>query len=270
MTKIKIFDLKDQYKTIAKEINKNVTNILSSGQYILGNNVKLLEENFAKHVGAKYAISCNSGTDALLLSLRALGIGKGDEVITTPFTYFATAEVIALVGAKPIFADINPHTFNINHKLIESLISKKTKAIMPVHIYGQSCRLDEIIQIAKLKKLYVIEDAAEALGGVYKGKKIGLSGDCVCFSFFANKIITTGEGGMILIKKKKNYIKLYNNGFVKHYICKKQQKHTTTEKKKRSHSLLQTLRTCYLGQFGVLISEVFTILSQTPVLGFKT
>ena len=216
MTKIKIFDLKEQYKTIAKEINKNVTNILSSGQYILGNNVKLLEESFAKHVGAKYAVSCNSGTDALLLSLRALGIGKGDEVITTPFTYFATAEVIALVGAKPIFADINPHTFNINHKLIESLISKKTKAIMPVHLYGQSCEITKIRNICKKNKIALIEDCAQSFGAKYNGKYTGTFGDFGCYSFFPTKNLgCAGDGGMIVtnnLGKSKMLKKLRNHG----------------------------------------------------------
>ena len=164
MKKIKIFDLKEQYKTISKEINKNVLDILSSGQYILGKNLLKLEENFSKYVGANYAVGCNSGTDALLLSLRAMNIGPGDEVITSPFSYFATAEVIALTGAKPVFADINPHTFNINHKLIEKLITKKTKAIIPVHLYGQACEITEIRRICRRYNLFLIEDCAQSFG----------------------------------------------------------------------------------------------------------
>ena len=216
MNKIKIFDLKEQYKTIAKEVNKNITNILSSGQYILGENVKLLEENFAKYVGVKYAISCNSGTDALLLSLRALDIGKGDEVITTPFTYFATAEVIALVGAKPVFADINPHTFNINYKLIENLISKKTKAIMPVHLYGQSCEITKIKNICRKNKISLVEDCAQSFGAKYSGKHTGTFGDFGCYSFFPTKNLgCAGDGGMIVtnsLKKSKMLKKLRNHG----------------------------------------------------------
>ena len=216
MSKIKIFDLREQYKNIAKEVNKNVTNILSSGQYILGKNVAKLEDNFAKHVGAKYAVSCNSGTDALLLSLRALGIGKGDEVITTPFTYFATAEVIALVGAKPIFADINPHTFNINHKLIESLISKRTKAIMPVHLYGQSCEIIKIRNICKKNKIALVEDCAQSFGAKYNKKHTGTFGDFGCYSFFPTKNLgCAGDGGMIVtnsLVKSKILKKLRNHG----------------------------------------------------------
>ena len=157
-------------------INKNIIDVLSSGQYILGKNVRTIEDKFASHLGVNYAVSCNSGTDALLLSLRAMEIGPGDEVITTPFTYFATAEVIALTGAKPIFADINPHTFNINHKLIEKLITKKTKAVMPVHIFGQSCKLNEIRKICRKYKLSLIEDCAQSHGATYKEKKAGSIG----------------------------------------------------------------------------------------------
>ena len=161
---IKIFDLSEQYKSISKKVNKNILNILKSGQYILGKNVIELEDKFSKFIGSKYSISCNSGTDALVLSLRALDIGHGDEVITSPFTYFATAEAIVLVGAKPIFADIDPRTFNIDYHKIEKHINKRTKAIMPVHLFGQSA---EIIQIKKLCTKYglkLIEDCAQSFG----------------------------------------------------------------------------------------------------------
>ena len=144
--KLKYLTCRNNIRLSQKQVNKNVLDILSSGQYILGGNLLKLEEKFANHIGTKYAIGCNSGTDALLISLRAMNIGPGDEVITSPFTYFATAEVIALTGARPVFADINPHTFNINHKLIEKLITKKTKAVIPVHLYGQAC---EIIKIRR-------------------------------------------------------------------------------------------------------------------------
>ena len=129
---IKLFDLKEQYKKFGKIIDKKVISILSSGNYILGKNVELFEENAKKYLNGKYALSCNSGTDALVLSLRALGIKTGDEIITTPFSYFATAESISLVGAKPIFADINPHTFNINPKKIAKLVNRKTKAVLSI------------------------------------------------------------------------------------------------------------------------------------------
>tara|TARA_B100001564_G_scaffold356816_1_gene371741 strand:+ start:965 stop:2062 length:1098 start_codon:yes stop_codon:yes gene_type:complete len=203
MKKIKIFDLKEQYKNISKEVNKNIINILSSGQYILGNNVNDIEDKFAKYLGVNHAISCNSGTDALLLSLRAMGIGPGDEVITTPFTYFATAEVIALVGAKPIFADINPHTFNINHKLIEKLITKRTKAVIPVHIFGQPCKSTEIKKICRKYKLSLIEDCAQSFGAKVGDKYTGTFGQFGCFSFFPTKNLgCAGDGGMITTNSK--------------------------------------------------------------------
>ena len=214
MKKIKIFDLKEQYKHIENEVNKNVIDILSSGQYILGKNVDLLEKNFAKYVGSKYAVSCNSGTDALLISLRAMNIGKGDEVITTPFSYFATAEVIALTGAKPIFADINPHTFNINHKLIERLITKNTKAIIPVHLYGQSCEIVAIKKICKQYKLTLIEDCAQSFGATLNNKFTGTFGQFGCYSFFPTKNLgCAGDGGMIVTNSlsKFNILKKLRN-----------------------------------------------------------
>jgi len=216
MKKIKIFDLKEQYKKISNEVNKNIIDILSSGQYILGNNVRNIEDKFAKFLGVNYAISCNSGTDALLLSLRALNIGHGDEVITTPFSYFATAEVIALAGAKPIFADINPHTFNINHKLIENLITKKTKAIMPVHLFGQSCKLNEIRKICRKNKLALIEDCAQSFGAKIEDRYTGTFGQFGCFSFFPTKNLgCAGDGGMIItnnLTKSTVLKKLRNHG----------------------------------------------------------
>ena len=165
---IKIFDLTKQFKNLSKEINRDVINILRSGQYILGKNVHQLENAFTKFLNVKYAVSCNSGTDALILSLRASKIGKNDEVITTPFTYFATAEAIALVGAKPIFVDINPDTYNIDINQIEKHITKKTKAIMPVHIFGQSSDIDKIAIICKKHKIKLIEDCAQSFGAKKK------------------------------------------------------------------------------------------------------
>ena len=214
MKKIKIFDLKEQYKTISKEVNKNVLDILSSGQYILGKNLLKLEENFSKYVGSNYAVGCNSGTDALLLSLRAMNIGPGDEVITSPFSYFATAEVIALTGAKPVFADINPHTFNINHKLIEKLITKKTKAIIPVHLYGQACEIIEIKRICRRYNLFLIEDCAQSFGAKMNDQFTGTFGQFGCFSFFPTKNLgCAGDGGMVVTNslQKANILKKLRN-----------------------------------------------------------
>tara|TARA_B100001059_G_C17808255_1_gene570536 strand:+ start:246 stop:1334 length:1089 start_codon:yes stop_codon:yes gene_type:complete len=203
---IKIFDLKEQYKIFGKVIDKKIINILSSGNYILGENVALFEDKVKKYLNTKYTLSCNSGTDALVLSLRSLGIQSGDEVITTPFSYFATAESISLVGAKPVFADINPHTFNINPKNIIKLINKKTKAILSVNLFGQACELDNINQIAKEYNIKHIEDCAQSFGATYNKKQSGTYGDMGCYSFFPTKNLGCfGDGGLIVVKSKKNY-----------------------------------------------------------------
>ena len=159
---------------------------------------KQFEKKFAEYIGTKYAIAVNSGTAALHLSLEVLGINGGDEVITTPFTFAATSNVIIMQNAKPIFVDIEPETFNLDPLKIENVISSKTKAIMPIHYAGQICEMDAINEIAKKHGLYVIEDAAPAVGSTYKGKKAGTLGDIAGFSFFPDKNMTTGEGGMIV------------------------------------------------------------------------
>lgn len=203
---IKIFDLKEQYKLFSNEMNTKILEVLSSGSYILGDNVKCFEDRTKQYLGAKKTISCNSGTDALVLSLRALGIGKNNQVITTPFSYFATSEAISLVGAEPVFADINPHTFNINPKKIEKLITKKTRAILSVNLFGQACELDEINKIAKGYKLSHIEDCAQSFGATYKSKQTGTFGDFGCFSFFPTKNLGCfGDGGLISVKNERHF-----------------------------------------------------------------
>ena len=203
---IKIFDLKEQYKDFGNIIDKKVMNILSSGNYILGENVKQFEEKTKKYLNGKYTLSCNSGTDALVLSLRALGIQSGDEVITSPFSYFATAESISLVGAKPVFADINPHTFNINPKNITKLINKKTKAVLSVNLFGQACELDNINKITREHDIKHIEDCAQSFGATYNNKQTGTYGDMGCYSFFPTKNLGCfGDGGLVVVKNKKNY-----------------------------------------------------------------
>lgn len=159
---------------------------------------KQFEEKFAKFIGTKYAITVNSGTAALHLSLEALGIRDGDEVITTPFTFAATSNVIVMQNARPVFSDIEPETFNLDPTKIEKAITPNTKAIMPIHYAGQVCEMDEINEIAQKHSLYVIEDAAPAAGATYKGKRAGTLGDIAGFSFFPDKNMTTGEGGMIV------------------------------------------------------------------------
>ncbi|MBM6859941.1 DegT/DnrJ/EryC1/StrS family aminotransferase [Clostridium saudiense] len=196
---IPLIDLKAQYNELAEKLNKVTLDVLSSANYILGNNVIEFEKEFADYIGVKHAISVGNGTDALVISLKAMGIGSGDEVITTPFTFFATAESISAIGATPVFVDVTKDTFNIDVSKIEEKITKKTKAIMPVHIFGQSAEMDKINEIAKKHNLLVIEDACQAIGGKYKGRNIGSLGDVACFSFFPTKNLgCAGDGGMIV------------------------------------------------------------------------
>lgn len=179
-----------------KEINA-VKEVLESGFVVQGEKVKEFEEKFAKYIGVKQAIAINSGTSALHTALASLEIGKGDEVITTTFSFIATASCILMQNAKPVFVDINEKTYNIDPAQIEDKITERTKAIIPVHLYGQPCDMDVIMRIARKHDLYVIEDAAQAHGAEYKGKKVGAFGDIGVFSFYATKNMTTGEGGMI-------------------------------------------------------------------------
>lgn len=196
---IPLINLKKQYESIKDEIDKAVSEVLSGAQYIMGTNVKEFEKEFSEYLGVKHAISVGNGTDALIIALKALGIGEGDEVITTPWTFFATAESISFVGATPVFVDVRLDTFNIDPSKIEEKITPKTKAIMPVHIFGQPCDMDEINRIAKKYNLYVIEDAAQAVGSEYKGQKIGTLSDIATFSFFPTKNLgCAGDGGMIV------------------------------------------------------------------------
>ncbi|MDH3974465.1 MAG: DegT/DnrJ/EryC1/StrS family aminotransferase [Deltaproteobacteria bacterium] len=191
-------DLKGQYKEIKGEIDAALAGVFDSALFILGPNVRALEEEVADYCGVKHAVGVASGTDALHLAVRALGIGPGDEVITTPFTFIATAESIAYVGAVPVYVDIEPHTFNIDVKQIEAAITDKTKAIMPVHLFGQPANMNAIMEIAKKHGLKVIEDCAQSFGADYKGKMTGSIGEAGCFSFFPSKNLGCyGDGGMI-------------------------------------------------------------------------
>ncbi|WP_195265457.1 DegT/DnrJ/EryC1/StrS family aminotransferase [Clostridium sp. 1001275B_160808_H3] len=201
---IPLIDLKAQYDSLGEKLDKAALGVLSSANYIMGKTVTDFEKEFADFIGVKHAISVGNGTDALVLALKSMEIGKGDEVITTPFTFFATAEAISAVGATPVFVDVNKETFNIDVTKIEEKITSKTKAIMPVHIFGQSADMDEINEIAKKHNLYVIEDACQAVGGKYKGRKIGTLGDVACFSFFPTKNLgCAGDGGMIVTNDDK-------------------------------------------------------------------
>ncbi len=195
---IPFIDLKTQYETYKEEINKEVLNVLSSTQFIMGPQVTKLEENLAKYTGAKYAFACSSGTDSLLLALMAIDVQPDDEIITTPFTFIATAETIALLKCKPVFVDIDETTYNIDPKLIEAKITPKTKAIMPVSLYGQTADMDAINAIAKKHHLVVIEDACQSFGAEYKGKKSCNLSTIGCTSFFPSKPLGCyGDGGAV-------------------------------------------------------------------------
>jgi UDP-2-acetamido-2-deoxy-ribo-hexuluronate aminotransferase len=196
---IPFIDLKEQYRALQPQIQARINTVLEHGQYIMGPEVKELEDRLAAYTGSRHCITVASGTEGLLMSLMALGIGPGDEVITTPFTFAATAEVIVLVGAKPVFADIEPDTCNIDHRLIEAKISPRTKAIIPVSLYGQVADMDEINAIAERHGgIPVIEDAAQSFGATYKGRNSCNLSTVGCTSFFPSKPLGCyGDGGAV-------------------------------------------------------------------------
>ena len=196
---MKFIELSKQYEQIKEQVEQNVINVMRSTNYILGEQVKLFEKKCEEYLGVKHAIGVANGTEALILALASLGIGEGDEVITTPFTFFATAESVCRVGATPVFVDIDADTLNIDVNKIEEKITDKTKAILPVHIFGNACDMDGINAIAKKHNLYVVEDACQAFGGEYKGKKLGGLSDAGCFSFFPTKNLGgMGDGGLVV------------------------------------------------------------------------
>ncbi len=218
---IPMVDLKKQYHDLKNEIDAAVADVLENAQFILGPNVGKLEEEVASYHGLSYAVSVANGTDALLLALRACDIKEGDEVITTPFTFIATAEVVALLNAVPVFVDICPDTFNLDCSQIKAKITSKTKAIIPVHLFGLPADMDPIMDIARDNNLKVIEDCAQAFGARYKGRKVGSIGDIGCFSFFPSKNLAGyGDGGMVITKDEKiadRIRMLRNHGSSKRY-----------------------------------------------------
>jgi len=198
VNKIPPFDLSEQYKLIGDAINAAAVEVLASGRYIGGTWVEQFEEQFAAYIGTSHCIACNSGTDALYLALRALGIGAGDEVITTPFTFVATAEVVSAVGATPIFVDIDPHTFNLNLDAVEAAITDRTRAIIPVHLFGAPVDMTRLMAIAHQHNLFVVEDCAQATGAEWAGQKVGSIGHIGCFSYYPTKNLgACGDGGSI-------------------------------------------------------------------------
>jgi dTDP-4-amino-4,6-dideoxygalactose transaminase len=196
---VPLLDLKAQYATIREEMQAAVLAVMESQQFIGGPAVKELEGLVAAYSGCRAAVGVSSGTDALLASLMALGIGTGDEVITTPYTFFATAGSIWRTGAKPVFVDIEPDTFNIDPSRIEAAVTDRTRAIIPVHLFGQVAEMDPIMSIAERHGLHVIEDAAQAIGAQYRGRRAGSIGTVGCFSFFPSKNLGgLGDGGMVV------------------------------------------------------------------------
>lgn len=197
--RIPLIDLQAQLKTIEPQANESIISVLADAQYILGPQVKAFEKEVAEYLGVKHAIGVANGTDALVISLKALGIGPGDEVIVPAFTYFATAEAVAFVGATPVFVDVDPKTYNIAVDQIEGKITPQTKAILPVHLFGQPCQIDELMRIADKHQLFVVEDCAQSIGASFNQKMTGTFGDFGTLSFFPTKNLgCAGDGGMII------------------------------------------------------------------------
>lgn len=196
---IPLVDLKAQYKSIREEIDEAIHRVMEAGQFVLGPDTEALEEEVATFLGVRYAVGVASGTDALRLALIASGLGPMDEVITTPFTFIATAEAVVQCGARPVFVEIDPKTCNIDPAKLEIKVTKKTKAILPVHLYGQPADMDVILRLGKKYNLKVIEDCAQAFGAKYRGKRVGSLGDIGCLSFFPSKVLGAyGDGGMVV------------------------------------------------------------------------
>lgn len=197
--KIPLLDISAEINSIWDELLPAIKGVLRAGQFIMGPNVKAFEQEVAQYVGAKHAIACNSGTDALVIGIRAMGIQPGDEVITSPFTFFATSEAFGHFGAVPVFVDIDPMTFNLDVTQVESKITSKTKVIIPVHLYGHAVDMEPLLEIAAKHNIKVLEDCAQAFGSEYKGKKVSTIGDGGALSFFPSKNLgACGDGGMFI------------------------------------------------------------------------
>jgi len=212
--RVPLLDLKAQYYTIRDDVEKAIAEVFESQMFINGPEVKQCEKSIADYCGTKYATGVSSGSDALLICLMAEGIGAGDEVITSDYSFFATAGCISRTGAKPVLVDIDPETYNIDTALLEDKITPQTKAIIPVHLYGQMADMDAVMAIARRHNLLVIEDAAQAIGAEDKGRRAGSIGDYGCFSFFPSKNLgTAGDGGMVVMQdeQRDETLKVYRN-----------------------------------------------------------
>jgi dTDP-4-amino-4,6-dideoxygalactose transaminase len=219
---IPMLDLGAQYRTIAQEIKNAIDQVLESQHFILGPQVTALENEVAKYCGRRFGVGVASGTDALIVALRAMGVGPGDEVIVPSFSFIATADSVSLLGATPVFVDIYPDTFCIDPAQLEKKITSKTKAIIPVHLYGQAADMDPILEIARKHNLKIVEDDAQAIGASYKGKKTAGMGDIGCISFFPSKNLGAyGDGGMIVTDSEevaRNLKSLRAHGATKKYF----------------------------------------------------
>ena len=221
---IPVFDLKRQYMYLKAELDGAFTNVFDSGNFVLGENVRLFEEEFANYLDARFSVGVGSGTEALHLSLKACNIGHGDEVITVPNTAVPTISAISSAGARPVLVDVTPDTYTIDTKKIEKEITNKTKAILPVHMYGHSAEMEQIVKLAEAYNLRIIEDACQAHGAQYNGKNAGTSGDMGCFSFYPTKNLGAyGDGGIVVTNDEELYNKLLmlrNYGEVKKFTSK--------------------------------------------------
>ena len=223
---VPILDLRAQYETIREEVRKAIDQVLEKQHFILGPEVKALEQEIAQYCECKYAVGVASGTDALILGLKACGIGPGDEVIVPSFTFIATADAVSALGATPVFADIEADTFNLDPSQVESLLTARTRAIVPVHLYGQIADMGPLLQLAHAHNLKVVEDTAQALGATYKGKRAASFGDVGCISFFPSKNLGGyGDGGMVVTDSEEIYrhlLSLRSHGSTRKYFSLEQ------------------------------------------------
>ncbi|HYP54348.1 MAG TPA: DegT/DnrJ/EryC1/StrS family aminotransferase, partial [Pyrinomonadaceae bacterium] len=197
-TRVPLLDLRAQHEGLREELRAAVERVLESQAFVLGREVSALEEELAAYSQSKHAVGCASGSDALLLALMALGVGTGDEVVTTPYSFFATAGSVARTGAVPRFVDIDPRTYNIDPARLEEAFTERTRAVIPVHLYGQCAEMDAVLEVARRRNVPVIEDAAQAVGAEDNGRRAGSMGDVGCFSFYPTKNLGgAGDGGML-------------------------------------------------------------------------
>jgi dTDP-4-amino-4,6-dideoxygalactose transaminase len=196
--KVPVLDLRPEIDALWPQLNESIQSVMRSTQFINGPEVRAFEAEVAAYLGARHTVAMNSGTDALVVGLRALGVGPGDEVITTPFTFFATAEAISQLGATPVFVDIDPQTFNLDPRLVPERITARTKAIIPVHLFGHAAAMGPLLDLARKRSLAVLEDVAQGFGGTFEGRRLGTLGDAGTFSFFPSKNLGAfGDGGLL-------------------------------------------------------------------------